>query len=465
MRSLAQDMQASMVLSNLSLDNPHYIGVFCLFEAEFSITAKISDGCTVSCLHGTCENKKCVCQQGFYGDDCSVEAIEIYGKEVGSSVNAHSQQYYRLANEDKNVNQLTVTFDAKDNSDLHCMLYISENRIPTPAHSDYVSTQGQEGSSGVVLQISDIHSGTWWFLVEAPEDVQCDFVLSMEFSSACSECNKHGTCMKGFFSNKCECEPGFRGSHCEEYVVSISEGVFTGHVEGLKGAYWHTVTYNSVNKLVARLHIVDGWCSLYARESYKPTMLFYDLSGEVESDEVRYIEVVPGDEPWYFGVFTVIGCDYILEIQIVDASICVEDCGKHGKCVNGMCECQDGFVGDRCDEAIVEVKDNKQISGSVLDRPAYYRFSSNGDVSNVFFQVVQPGKRPGAIALAVSSDGRLPRESNADAKTFGEDSTLHLVQRQQAPHSPTTYLVAVFPRKQVENIPVPFSLYVWHSAL
>lgn len=73
------------------------------FTSKKALQCKNPNGCSLTtnlCKkmkncneHGTCKNGKCVCNKGFTGADCSVEAVFISSQEVNLGRNEWSHFY------------------------------------------------------------------------------------------------------------------------------------------------------------------------------------------------------------------------------------------------------------------------------------------------------------------------------------------------------------------------------------
>lgn len=160
---------------NLTIPNPGNnrwnIGVYGYRPCRYSIRALVSsDGCP-QCVHGRCVDgqTRCICDEGWGGDDCSIQVVDIRGNQkISGSVRPNEWKYYKFTgsasafhivlNDERGVNWLfvsvmsTPTLNRFDFSDTK--LFSKTHRISVeigefiPETSFYIGVYGSPYSIG-----------------------------------------------------------------------------------------------------------------------------------------------------------------------------------------------------------------------------------------------------------------------------------------------------------------------------
>jgi len=232
---------------------------------------------------------------------------------------------------------------------------------------------------------------------------------------------------------------------------------------------WHYSTINVLDNTADLLIKITqtganesnyGDPDLYVRKGSYPTVSVYDYSqvgsGKHEQVSIRKSNkdkpLTPGS--YIIGVyaFGTRSVDFDLQVFLLD---CPGNCSQHGQCINGKCQCDEGYnvvLNDDCSAQVQEVSLGQLVQGSYGEDTllSYFRFNVN-DTDVFQLQVnVAWGDINISSALAVAK-GRFPTLADNDGQDYeyyGGDGTLQ-VSVSQENVSPGIWIAALFNQRSM----------------
>lgn len=194
---------------------------------------------------------------------------------------------------------------------------------------------------------------------------------------------------------------------------------------------------------------------LYVRKGSYPTLSVHDYrathSGKHEQVSIRKSNkdkpLTPGS--YVIGVygFGARSVNYDLQAFLFD---CPGNCSQHGQCINGKCQCDEGYnvdLNDDCSAQVQEVSLGQLVQGSFEEDSllTYFRFNVND--TDVFQLQVNVAWSDTYISSALAvAKGRFPTLADNDGRDneyYGGDGTLQ-VSVSQENVSPGVWIAALF---------------------
>lgn len=112
-------------------------------------------------------------------------------------------------------------------------------------------------------------------------------------------------------------------------------------------------------------------CDVYVNLGSYPTHRRYVYRDITLDDHVRI--VAPNSSPgsWFIGVFGFQECRFSIKATITKNS-CPDGCNGRGTCVNGVCDCDDGWAGASCNQRVTVLQLGSNITDDVMNREFRY---------------------------------------------------------------------------------------------
>jgi len=255
--------------------------------------------------------------------------------------------------------------------------------------------------------------------------------------------------------------------------LSLGEDA-NGYVASHDWNYYKILTSTENNLVVSVTTLSDsGDCDLYLRKGSDPTRSEYDAFDYSTDFNFSVSVSSSGLTEWHIGVFGATPCEYALSTSLETA--CPANCNareQKGSCVDGHCQCTEGWIGEDCSSAIHELRNGVEETARVtFGKWTYFKFVSNGSVLVVEHKDTN-GDGVAASGLYVSEEN-YPTLLHSLASDARRSSTSHHVVLTRT-HTPvfspiSTYFLGVYSflrnisSSANESSSYPFKIVAWNS--
>lgn len=197
-----------------------------------------------------------------------------------------------------------------------------------------------------------------------------------------NECSgpHHGTCV----GSGCRCTKDYYTSDCGTLrQTAVIDTSYKGVVIANSWNYY-TVIANSTDTAVVQV-VADPntSCDVYIREQDLPTLTNFTIHNLTQANGDSITEIPqPGLTSWKVGIYAAHRCSYTFKVVLVSGNDC--DC-EHGKCENGRCVCNAGWLGESCNQRESILRSNVTVSMSIEKETwHYYTFNAINCTQMVF---------------------------------------------------------------------------------
>jgi len=340
--------------------------IFLLLLVALSIEGQsvCPDNCS---SHGKCVEKKCVCDKGFSGNDCSIalRLLPADGKAVSNVIAQWESNYFLTELDSPALIEWVLTQQAGSGD---CDIFIKHGSVPTfftPHDAKDVSDNAL-----VRLRTPSARSGQWFVQVYAFMG-ECHYTLSARIidDTPCMdlhECYGRGDCRNG----RCECAQNYWDKDCSLESKKLNIGsTINGDIEQYGWLYFTVDRSQSNAPLIIRVKQVgEGDVDILLRKGEAPTILNYTAS-EMSPDDEFSIELPPNSEgrhgEWVIGLFAWEKTSFTLSVERREDGACTNECSHHGRCLVGQCECDDKTTGIVCERYKAPLRLNEAATGYV----------------------------------------------------------------------------------------------------
>jgi hypothetical protein len=386
------------------------ISLFILFVAivQVALTQKTCPGGGNCNGHGSCSNGRCICSQGYAGDDCSYVIVALTsGNKISNQHAARGQWLYYTIQTNAGsalvveVNQTSVGGDVD--------LYMQMNQIPT-LNSPYKDTSINQNFA---LTIPDAGTGTWYIGIYGFVDTT--YAIKATSNSQCPQynnCNGNGVCTNG----QCVCNNGWIGADCSQQILPLTLNTPTsGFVQrGNWVLFQFTITSNNLLMFIVNETQPNGDVDLYLKYNAVPTLFSYDYRDISISRNFELDVNEPHLGTWYAGLYGYRNTSYIITVKTSQG--CPSRCSLHGTCEGAQCRCNSQFTGVYCENMQTDLQLGLPQGGYVDDNSwNYYKFRPNSG-SNMKIRVMQQQNGDCDLYAQV---GHLPSRTDYAARDIG----------------------------------------------
>jgi len=191
-----------------------------------------------------------------------------------------------------------------------------------------------------------------------------------------NSCSGHGICVNG---DRCQCDLGYSGSDCSIQTIPLTSGraMQNQTVDRYRWNYYFiSVPYFESSLVVTVNETSRGDGDVYLQIGDLPTRNSYfkrDISDK------SYIEITVSNAQvgtWYIGVYGYSTVNFTVKASVLGA--CPNGCSQHGSCLNGVCQCNGGYVGSDCAYFVTPIQLNTPVSSTVATNLwKYYSYNFN----------------------------------------------------------------------------------------
>jgi len=429
----------------LSLDNvaagTWYVGIYGFLQCNFTITITLQGTCPNACSgNGNCLNGNCICNPGFYGDDCSkrVTAITINNPAISDSVADSQWKYYSFnfqATPQKD--ELLITLGQTTTGDAD--LYVKFQNIPSAIQYDYSNITVKQVST---ISMTEPSSGVWIIGVHGFRG--CSYTLAVTSSGDCpNQCSgaTHGTC-NGL---SCVCKSNYGGSYCQTRSSPLANGeVDSGYMTSGNWNYYNYIVNSAADLVVSVTQTsAGGDCDLYAKAGSVPTRTSFDASDVGILNNFTLTIPDAGQQTWYIGLFGWSTCTYV--ITVTESTTCPNACSGNGVCgADGTCTCNAGWSGQACDQRMNQLQSNVMVTASI---PAggttwnYFSFVSSAQTSSVHIAVRETNSNGWLWVFVAKETPTLRNYLYSDTET---NTNIHILNIELNEQDPITYQIGIY---------------------
>lgn len=368
--------------------------------------------CNSSCdAHGTCnaDDDTCVCDDGYYGIDCSEEGQTAEeGVQYSGSLRVTDWYFYAIEVAED------IGFNLNVSSSIGWVdVYVQVDTVPTK--SNYY-TKNQYRSSRYDIAVVTSQAGTWY--VGMYGVTSSAYTFSFTFTSNCvDDCNGHGACVESV----CQCESGWADDACSQSVTPLTLGVTVEGELTYDFAYYSLEIPTAVSEMIWTLeneHTLDRDSDLYIAFDRIPTLYDWDYR-EMSYNLLCSVSVeFPSTGSWYAGIYGYNNAEYALTVETFNYG-CPNNCSYHGTCPDVVCSCDSGFSGDACEEMTEPLQSNVTVDGYVANSEWNYYYYSTFTVKNLMIELSQALSNQDCDVYI--RKGAKPTQQLFDLQEVGED--------------------------------------------
>eukprot|EP01091_Cochliopodium_minus_P011944 TRINITY_DN3514_c0_g1_i1.p1 TRINITY_DN3514_c0_g1~~TRINITY_DN3514_c0_g1_i1.p1 ORF type:complete len:569 (-),score=102.28 TRINITY_DN3514_c0_g1_i1:39-1745(-) len=357
--------------------------------------------------HGTCVVFWCRCNQDWTGNDCSIQTTVMENAQVyNGTVQQHRWAYFRYPLLDENQALEVRMNETSQDTSVDCDLYIRLRNYPTTNRYTYSEVSINQNSSiriGATAPRGNYFIGVYGFQ-------KCEFVIEAIQKGPCpNSCSGHGSC--DTTTHICTCNSGYAGTDCSSPVTQINSGdALQGSIQASQWSYYYfDIPY--ADGLISISMTSSNDADIYVKKGELPTVFFWDYANATDatlSTIVIHNSVVAR---YYIGVFGYVASTFTVTLNSVEQS-CQSKCSLHGNCVSNVCQCQQNFNGEMCENMTTPLQTGQTVTGYVdINVWNYFYFTSNTE-TNLIFTLDTLTDR-GDVDIFVERDG-YPNVTNYD---------------------------------------------------
>jgi len=374
--------------------------------------------------NGACVSFSCVCNQGWTGDDCSIEIVPVNsGQTVTQTLGDRKWIYYDITTQSADS---AITFAVtQSNVVSDCDLYIQKDSFPSK--SDY----SQKDSSRDLIfdiRIEDPGSHVWYAGMYGFFDCSFSMTVTVEAQPTCpNQCSGQGTCIGG---DVCSCNIGYTGNDCSTPIIALNDGVtISNHINLYSWEYFY---FNSVEVsgsipsftvIINQTNPGEGDSDLYISFGKLPSLFQYDFRDATIQENYALTIGSPQVGTYYIGMYGYRACTYSIKLTVQGISNCDDHCSNHGTCVDDVCHCSGPFSGSKCETMTSPLTDGISVNGYVDNNQWNYFYADTQTSNNMIIQMHQVGSGDCDVYIKAND---IPTKTSFDLRDIGFSTNFNL---------------------------------------
>jgi len=344
--------------------------------------------------HGQCQaDGECACDSGFAGQHVSRRTtcerqVEVLMKEepVQGQVGVGKWWHYKVVlteEEAAAVEAMTVQMHVLDD-DVGGVLLLRKDTPPVYGEdnsdasitfkADYEDTAVDQAYHIISVGSADLSSGTWHLAVHHPTPTSASWEddhvlrytltvsLNMQGDVSCPHDSQLQTCSGvghcNLKTNSCECPPERLGAFCQDEVrpLSVTDEGLMIELDAKKEEVFYVADAQAVVLYLSHAETEAARALVVAKLNAMPSLNdgsydHHDLLAVLQKRTQQLVLPAPNKgSTWYIKLQNPTNekLRTIVSISVNDGATCEEDCSGQGTCVEGVCQCDAGFVRKGC---------------------------------------------------------------------------------------------------------------------
>ncbi|XP_049851904.1 uncharacterized protein LOC126328048 [Schistocerca gregaria] len=436
-RYLTGCLSLSLTPCSLSIDYPvtgdYYIGIYSAPSLNYNLSATCGPFCLNSCSNnGVCQqNSTCSCLPYYSGTDCRQYVRPLNASSLLNECMWPATKIYYKYNNTPNQNlDLQIMLQDTDPS-LQLAIYSAHNKIPTPLEYDSAQLCSTTKCS---IHAQTSSADYWTFLVLFPTHQDDNppscikYSVALAASVTCpNNCSLHGLCNQ---DGTCHCEPYYQKEDCSLFLMPLSNSTtIDTQLQPSRWAYY-SLSVNMDNAISFSVFNITNTSvfTVVQRETLPTFQSYIELSNQPSNQSIIILsDSQPLNGTYYFGTYNSGNSSTSLTISASSYKQCLRNCSGNGKCIDGVCQCDERWVKNDCSAYNMFLNFNSGARGTVQFNSWNY-YTANLQESLTFrAYVTEDENLLYGLIWVFAANGRLPTIEDHDYADQSSSSSHNLL--------------------------------------